>query len=123
MRKNLSLFFGVLFFSALFLWQQDLPISKTFAYAYAEDGLNTLQQEVIYAKQKQQAITAKMDAVHATLDGESVVTPDAQKGEILLLAKRDPLILLHGGPCKQSSDEDLSNKKHQRQKQDRLNVS
>ena len=53
---------------ALCLVLQDFTIPKTFSYA--EDGINTFQQEILYAKQKQQTITAKMDAAHLLLDSE-----------------------------------------------------
>lgn len=63
---------------ALCLVLQDFTIPKTFSYA--EDGINTFQQEILYAKQKQQTITAKMDAAHLLLDSEKTRTlqEDAQ---------------------------------------------
>ena len=79
MKKYFLLALRLPCFLVLFLCLQGSVVSKTFLYA--EDGLSGLQQEVIYAKQKHQAISAKMDAVQALMDSQQTFTlqEEAQK--------------------------------------------
>ena len=79
MKKYFLLALRLPCFLALFLWLQDSVIPKTFLYA--DDSLNGLQQEVIYAKQKHQAIATKMDAVQALMDSQQTLNlkEDAQQ--------------------------------------------
>src|SRR3989338_7321621 len=65
-------------FLALFLCLQDFVIPKTFLYA--DESLSCLQQEVIYAKQKHQEISAKMEAMQALMDSQQTfdLKEDAQ---------------------------------------------
>src|SRR3989338_6284938 len=79
MKKYILLAARLPFFLALLLWLQDSVIPKTFLYA--DDSINNFQQEIIYAKQKHEAISTKMDVVQAFMDSQQALTlqEEAQK--------------------------------------------
>ncbi|GEM_PF-1122219 len=79
MKKYFLLVLRLPCFLALFLWLQDSMISKTFLYA--DDSLSGLQQEVVYAKQKHEAIVTKMDAVQSLLDSQQLTQEPSVPGD------------------------------------------
>lgn len=68
MKKNLRTLSAFLLFLSLSLFESDFFVSKSLLYA--DDNLKLLQQEVIYAKEKQQAIPGKIDTIGSLLEKE-----------------------------------------------------
>ncbi len=52
-------------------------------FCYAEESLNSFQQEIVYAKQKQQSIAQKMDSVNVALDQEKSVYLEKEAQDLI----------------------------------------
>ena len=75
MKKLSSIIVGLALFSSVF--------------CYAEDSLNSFQQEIVVAKQKQQNISQKMDSISLALDKEKSVFLESQADSLIKELTRD----------------------------------
>ncbi len=88
MKKYFLLALRLPCFLALFSCLQDSVIPKTFLYA--DDSISNFQQEVIYAKQKHEIISTKMDAVQAFMDSQQALTLRGEAQKLMQeLAEKD----------------------------------
>ena len=88
MKKHTYTTLGLSLFLSTCLAAGGSPLIKNFAYA--EDNVNALQQDIIYAKQKQQAISGKVESVNLYMDNEkSRYLQEEAEGMIQQLVEKD----------------------------------